>query len=118
MTQARPSRLAWTSSSMPWPAAIAASNAARLFSTMSPPCRPRWAKGFAISSASLSGLDRNNRVHLDRRAQGQHRHADRAAGVTPGLAEHPLHKLRRAVGDPGLVGEGRGAVDEHPELDD
>src|SRR5688572_14884255 len=117
MTSAWPSRLAWTSSSMPWPAAIAASNAPRLFSGTPGPCSPRWAKGRAISSASLSGLDRNNGVHLDRGAERQHRHADRAARVPPRFAEHPLHQFRSAVGDLGLVGEGRGAVDEHAELD-
>ena len=53
------------------------------------------------------GLDRDDRVDLDRDAERQHRDPDRAAGMAPGFAEHLLHQLRRAVGDLGLVGEGR-----------
>src|SRR5688500_16693123 len=105
MTRAAPSRLTWTSSSMPCPAAIAASNAARLFSTRPPPCSPRCANGLATSSASLSLLDGDDGIDLDRGAERQRRHADRGAGVAAGLAEHLLHQLRGAVGDLGLVDE-------------
>src|SRR4051794_7735500 len=117
-TIAAPSRLAWTSSSIPDPAAIAAAKAARLFSGRPGPCRPRWAKGRAPRRSSSACLDLDDGIDLDRRPQRKHRHADRAAGVAAGLAEHLLHQLRRAIGDLGLVGEGAGAVDEDAELND
>ena len=65
-----------------------------------------------------AGLHRDDRIDLDRGAERQHRHADRAAGVAAGLAEHLLHQLGGAVGDLGLIGEAAGAVHEHAELHD
>src|SRR3546814_540537 len=105
---------------MPWPWAMAASKAARLFSIRPPPWSPRWAKGRAINSTSAGsvGLDRDNGINLDGGTERQHRNADRAAGVAAGLAEYLLHQLGRAVGDLGLVSEGTGAVDEDAELHD
>src|SRR3546814_17361073 len=105
---------------MPWPWAMAASKAARLFSIRPPPWSPRWAKGRAINSTSAGsvGLDRDNGINLDGGTERQHRNADRAAGVAAGLAEYLPHQLGRAVGDLGLVSEGTGAVDEDAERHD
>src|SRR3954466_8937745 len=89
-----------------------------LFSTSAPPWRPRWAKGTAPSRSSSASLDLDDCIDLDRGSQRQHRHADGAAGMAPGLAEHVLHQLGRAIGDLGLMGEAPGAVDEHAQLDD
>src|SRR6186713_2722299 len=105
MTSACPSALTWTSSSMPCPAAMAASNAARLFSTRPPPCRPRWANGRAMSASSLASLDGDDRIHLDRGSERQYRNADRAARMAAGFAEDLLHQLGGAVRHLRLVGE-------------
>src|SRR3546814_19159907 len=79
---------------MPWPWAMAASKAARLFSIRPPPWSPRWAKGRAINSTSAGsvGLDRDNGINLDGGTERQHRNADRAAGVAAGLAEYRIHQ--------------------------
>src|SRR6185295_2243529 len=98
MTIASPSALAWTSSSMPWPAATAASKAARLFSGRPFPCKPRCANGRAISRVRSLRLDGDDGIDLDRRAQRQNWHADRAPDMAAGLAEHLLHQLGGAVG--------------------
>src|SRR3546814_18378609 len=101
---------------MPWPWAMAASKAARLFSIRPPPWSPRWAKGRAINSTSAGsvGLDRDNGINLDGGTERQPRNADRAAGVEAGLAEYLLHQPGRAVGDPGLAREETDAVGEAP----
>src|SRR3954468_2247962 len=100
---AAPSRLPCTSSSMPNPPSIAAANAAQLFSGRPGPCRPRWAKGRAPRVSSSARLDLDDGIDLDRRPERKHRHADGAAGVAAGFAEHLLHQLRSAVDDLRLV---------------
>ena len=99
----------------------AAAKAIRLFSgKAAPECSPRCAKpagpGSSGSVAEALVADLDDRIDLDRDAQRQHRHADRAAGMAPGLAEHLLHQLRRAVGDLGLVGEVARRLTNTPSL--
>src|SRR5262245_25677525 len=101
---------------MPWPAAIAASKAARLFSIRPSPCSPRWANGFDMSRRSSACLDGDDGIDLDRGAQREHRNAHRASRVAARLAEHLLHQFGRAIGDLGLGGEIGMAVDEDAEL--
>ena len=96
--------------------AIAAAKAARLFSTTPARRAARDARRAGrqegdplrrgpARSARQAGANGDDRIDLDRRAERQHRHADRAARMAPGIAEHRDHQLGGAVGDLGLVGE-------------
>src|SRR4029450_8371286 len=110
MTSPSPDRR--TSHSIPAPTSSAARNAAMLFSGMPGPWRPRCANPIGPGSSG-SGADLDDRIHLNRDTQRQHRNADRRARMAPGLAEHVLHQFGRAVGNLGLVGEVAMAADEH-----
>src|SRR5579863_1044931 len=44
-----------------------------------------------------SSIDREQRLDLDRRVQGQRRHADRGAGMDTGGAQHIRDQVGRAV---------------------
>src|SRR5262245_49496866 len=106
-----------TSHSMPAPMSMAARKAAMLFSGTPGPWSPRCANP-CCPGLSGSGLDLDDRIHLDRDTQREDRDADGRSSMAPYLAEHLLHQFGRAVGDLWLVGEITVAVDENAELDD
>src|SRR6202140_3586116 len=72
-------------------------------------------RGIAAFSPSASG-DFEDRLDLDRCAERQLSHPDRAAGVLTALAEHLNEQVGRAVDHRRLFGEVGRAVDETGEL--
>ena len=62
--------------------------------------------------------DSDNRINLYHGAARERCHTYRRPCMLTRIAEHRFHQIRRAIGNLGLVGEARRAVDEHAQLDD
>ena len=69
--------------------------------------------------ASLHSVaDEQDGFDLDRHAIGQRAHADRRAGMPPGITQHLDQQIGAAVDDLRVIGEVRFRIDHAEQLDD
>src|SRR3954451_20550320 len=120
-TTASPSAVSCTSHSIAYPAAMAASAADKVFSTMpaARSCRPRCAIGRATSQGSAFMDARSSHLEhgldLDGRVERQFGDPYGRAGVLAPLAEHGDNEIGGSVHHRRQRREGRDGVDEAPE---